>query len=114
MGKGIGELRIVGSNPTDSQSLFFCFLFCFLFFHLFLFLLICGASQTKPPPIPPFFFIDSTKLIFLYTIGYTKIPLSNAATFCGMRLQQKSILQILWQVSVASTAELHRIHGRNP
>ena len=107
MEQGSGELRIVGSYPTNSQKNF-----VFVFFSLFL--LICGALQTKPPPLPPFFLIDFTKLIFLYTFGYTKIPLSNAATFRGIKLQQKSNPRIQCQLSVESAAEIHRICHRNP
>ena len=108
-GQGSGELTTVGSS--SAKLIVKVFLFCFFIF--FCFSLFVGLYKPSPHP-SPIFFIDSTKLIFLYTFGYTKIPLSNAITFRRIRLQQRSNPRILWQVSVESTAEFCRIQGRNP
>ena len=102
MGKGIGELRIVGSNPTNKKVFFYVS-------SVFVSPYLWGFTN-QDPPLPPFFFTDSINLIFLSTFGYIKIPFSNATTFRGIRLHQKSNPWILWQVSMV----ICRICGRNP
>ena len=76
-------LGVVGSNPTRAQ-LFFTFFFYFIFFFFLLLRTIRGA-----------------------------IVRTRNGTFRGIRLPQKSNPQILWQVSVESAAEFHRIGHRN-